>query len=300
MDFTSIGFIGAYTRSMKLAMNWKQRQDTGDFTSKKENTSSELETYMSQLEQLQKENNPAKQAIYSKLYNGKKLTAEEMEYLRQNDPAAYQKAKEVEMEKARYERDLKKCRTKEEVERLKTAYIGEKMARVNSISGSAVIPKDQKMGLLMQENAKVNAAAEVERAFKKSLAYKQLETDAERAERLRKKREGIPEWVDESEKDERPEKDEKPEKSEKPNEPPKPDEAEAPAEALEPDGAQKPADTQKTVVPDNSKAVTFDTYMSHKEAAKPVPYERYGRIMYGGTNISADKTAVSTIKRRKI
>lgn len=271
MDFTSIGFIGSYTKNMKLSMNWKKRQETGDFTSKMENASSELETYMSQLDRLQQDNNPSKQLIYNKLYSGKKLSAEELAYLRENDPAAYQKAKEIEEEKIRYERELKKCRTKEDVGRLKAAYISVKTGRAKSISGSSGITGQA--GLLMGENAKINAVSEVERNFKKSRAYKRLETDVERFRRIRMLREERTNGAGETE-DLKKTKDL--------------------------DEIRDPDRERESVKGKETKTVTFDDYMRHKEIAENVPVGEYGRMAYKEARTSsADQAEAFTIKKRK-
>lgn len=60
----------------------------------------------------------AMSGIVSKLDFGKKLTQEELEYLRENDPQLYAKAVKIALERAQYERQLKRCKTKEEARKL--------------------------------------------------------------------------------------------------------------------------------------------------------------------------------------
>ncbi len=182
MDFAMIGSAGAYVRYMKLSWKWEQKKESGSYTQKQDEVQSEHEFYQQQLDELQKENDPEKQAVYAKLYSGKQLSSEELEYLRKNDPAGYLKAKEIEAERTRAKKEMEECKTKEDVERVRTVRLSVRMAYVNSISNNPNIPASKKMELLMHENAKTKASEEVIRKFKESLSYSQLPTDAEKLE----------------------------------------------------------------------------------------------------------------------
>lgn len=132
----------------------------------------------------QRQKSSGKEAIINKMNSGKKLTQEEMEYLQREDPAAYQKAKEIQAQQKGYKNALKNCKTKEDVQRLKANYMGSAMARVNGIANDPHIPKGQKMALLMHENAKVKAILKAEKEFIASGRYEQLPTDAEQKEAM--------------------------------------------------------------------------------------------------------------------
>ena len=54
-----------------------------------------------------------------KLQNGEKLSSEEMEYLRKNAPELYEKALQISTERTACENELKNCKSKEDVQRLK-------------------------------------------------------------------------------------------------------------------------------------------------------------------------------------
>ena len=52
-----------------------------------------------------------------KVCNGRALTQKEKDYLKEHDPETYEKARSLERQKNAYESALKRCRTKEEVQR---------------------------------------------------------------------------------------------------------------------------------------------------------------------------------------
>lgn len=57
-----------------------------------------------------------KKKLMAKIQSGKKLTSQEMNYLRVHDPAAYRMARRMEYKRMKLEQRLKHCRSKEEVE----------------------------------------------------------------------------------------------------------------------------------------------------------------------------------------
>jgi len=67
--------------------------------------------------------------IKRKLLAGVRLTAEEKAFLREHAPNLYEEAMAMERERAAYEERLKKCRTKEEAERIKTEKMMEEAAQ---------------------------------------------------------------------------------------------------------------------------------------------------------------------------
>ena len=115
-----------------------------------------------------------------KLNSGQKLTAEEMDYLRKHDPQAYQRVKSIEAEQKNYENELKKCKTKEEVERVKMAHTATSLNAVNSIMNNPVIPEEKKFELVMHEHRKNQAFQASTQEFVESGEYEKLPTEAER------------------------------------------------------------------------------------------------------------------------
>lgn len=197
MNFMTTGSIYSYTQTLKLSQTWNIKKNNGNYLQKdssihanntEDNAAiSEFDQYREQLEQLQQQNNPDLLTLYSKLHGGKKLSAEELNYLRDHDPSSYQQAKEMEAERESYKRELKQCRTKEDVERLRTNRIAARFAVANSISHNSNIPKLTKMQLMAAECAKIQAIDEETRTFKTSLAYTHMPTDAEQKEAYKEK-----------------------------------------------------------------------------------------------------------------
>lgn len=54
--------------------------------------------------------------LYAKIQSGKKLTADEMQYLRMNDPVTYMKVARVQAQREALETQLKNCKSKEEAQ----------------------------------------------------------------------------------------------------------------------------------------------------------------------------------------
>lgn len=61
-----------------------------------------------------------KNKLMAKIQSGKKLSSQEMNYLRVHDPAAYRMARRMEYKRMKLEQRLKHCRSKEEVEEVFT------------------------------------------------------------------------------------------------------------------------------------------------------------------------------------
>lgn len=208
MNFMATGSIYSYTQNLKLAQRWKIKKNNGNYLQKNSSAStdegsdpavhSELELFRSQLDQFQQQTKPDLLTLYSKLSSGKKLSAEELAYLREHDPTSYQKAKEMEADRENYKRELRQCRTKEDVERLRTNRIAACFAAASSISHNSHLPKLTKMHLMAAECAKVQAIDEETRLFKASLGYAHMPTDAEQNEENKKKLEALRGEVEET------------------------------------------------------------------------------------------------------
>lgn len=183
MNFLMTQSLNAYTRNMEMQMKWQKKQDTSDFTADG-SMKLDLDPTRRQAEQIRQSradgSDSLARQIDLKLNSGQKLTAEEMEYLRKNDPQAYQKVKSIETEQKNYEKELKKCKTKEEVERVKMAHMATSLSAVNSIMNNPVIPEEKKFELVMQEHRKNQAMQTTTQEFVESGQYAKLPTEAER------------------------------------------------------------------------------------------------------------------------
>ena len=120
--------------------------------------------------------------IHNKLYCGKKLTLDEEQYLQKKDPMAYRQLKASEAEQKSYEEELKRCRTKEEVSRVRMAHTAASLSFVNSVKNNPNIPEGQKLALVSGELQKIKALDKITEKFVKSGRYAKLPTDNEKLE----------------------------------------------------------------------------------------------------------------------
>ena len=112
--------------------------------------------------------------VDTKVKSGEELTPEEKKYLQEKNPDAYRQYTEVQNAKKSYERQLRQCETKEDVEKLKTIKMGTFLAEAKSIASNSNIPKGQKLGLLGKIQAKVNGIQKVHIKFTNTPAYQSL------------------------------------------------------------------------------------------------------------------------------
>lgn len=183
MNFLTVQSLNAYTRNMEMQMKWQKKQDNSDFTAdgsmKLDNDPTRRQAEQIRQSRADGSDQLAKQ-IDLKLNSGQKLTAEEMDYLRTHDPQTYQRVKSIETEQKNYENELKKCKTKEEVERVKMTHTAASLGAVNSIMNNPVIPEEKKFELVMQEHRKNQALQVTTQEFVESGEYAKLPTEAER------------------------------------------------------------------------------------------------------------------------
>lgn len=183
MNFFTVQSLNAYTRNMEMQMKWQKKQDSSDFTA---DGSMKLDNDPTrrQAEEIRKSRADGSDQLLKqidlKLNSGQKLTAEEMDYLREHDPQTYQRVKSIEAEQKNYENELKRCKTKEEVERVKMAHTATSLSAVNSIMNNPVIPEEKKFELVMQEHRKNQALQTTTQEFVESGEYAKLPTEAER------------------------------------------------------------------------------------------------------------------------
>ncbi len=184
MDFSVMQSIGNYTKNMEMQMKWKQRKANNDFTA--DGSTTLRDSIARQAEEIRKSqadgSSKLSAQIRTKLAAGKKLTQEEMDYLQKNDPQTYQKAKAIKEEQKCYEEELKRCRTKEDVQRVKMNHTAASLSTVNNVKNNPAIPEGAKLGIMWQELMKTRALEETMGEFVKSGRYAQLPTEAEKAE----------------------------------------------------------------------------------------------------------------------
>ncbi|HAR79267.1 MAG TPA: hypothetical protein DCR21_00395 [Succinivibrionaceae bacterium] len=118
-------------------------------------------------------------SIKSKLMSGKTLSSSEKEYLRVADPVTYNSIMAAENERRHFERKLKECRTKEEVEDLKLGRLANSMTNMQSIE-KADFPPEEKEKYAAVENYRLNGYVKSTEKFRQSKEYKELPTIRER------------------------------------------------------------------------------------------------------------------------
>ena len=209
MNIAMMCSMNTYTQTMKMQMKWQQKKASGNYTARSDSAAKEttekkdIQTRL--LEDMQNNSSAnMKQQISTKMMAGKRLSSAEMEYLKENDPQTYQKARAIEMEREAYERRLKQCRTKEEVQRVKFSQAAASLATVKEVESNPSIPKGKKLELMMQELQKTNAMSDTDRAYMQSREYKSLPTEAEKRkaeeelEKAKKNEMGIEDRTDDS------------------------------------------------------------------------------------------------------
>lgn len=187
------GTIKNQVHLQALDQKWQQKKQElfSPQKDKSEMTQQErmLADFQEQAEKIRKQNETAD--IYNKLKSGGTLTPDEISYLKEHDPEALSKYQEAQAEKKAYERQLKGCKTKEEVERLKLNRMGNFAAKAKSIVNDPYIPKSKKLELMNQLNNEVCVIRDAHHEFTKSRAYQELPTEEEvQEERTREAKAG--------------------------------------------------------------------------------------------------------------
>lgn len=168
-----------------LVNKWNQKKSSGNVLSKEEKNERDSWTnddWMKHNFQEELENNreaSIKNNISGKINAGGTLTPEEERYLEKNDPAALNRYRQAKMEKKAYEEKLKRCKTKDEVERLKTNEMSGMLASFKKIEHDPYIPISEKFAKAMEMLAKSRNMEEAEQKFKASAEYEELPTEAE-------------------------------------------------------------------------------------------------------------------------
>lgn len=186
MSISMIGSINTYIKTLKMHQTWTERQQKGDYSGKAQTLDEWIQERthekggINYVEPPQAPPDLDLQAIQTKVSNGKKLTPAEKDYLQKHDPETLEKAREIERTQESFKRALRRCRTKEDVERLRMTQLSSSMATLNAVQNNPNIPLNKKLEVALQEQGKVNAAAREIRQYVKDGHYEKLPTDAEK------------------------------------------------------------------------------------------------------------------------
>lgn len=179
---------GTLSNAVKLQVQnnkWMQKKNSQEPLTKKElnerdNWSAQdwqIFDFQNQLEDSRQTS--AKTEIYNKIIAGETLTPEEEKYLEQKDPAALEKYRQAKIEKKAYEEKLKRCKTKDEVHRLKTFTMGQYLSSFKKIENDPYIPMSEKLAKAREMLAKARNVQDVEEKFMQSAKYQNMKTEAE-------------------------------------------------------------------------------------------------------------------------
>lgn len=183
-------FSGTVQNAVKLDMlnnKWEQKKNTSNALSKEELNKREkwtpeqrmLNDYQEQLKK-QKEGNKRTE-IYNKISSGQKLPPEEEQYLASFDPKSLSEYRQTQAERKAYEEKLKKCKTKDDVQRLKQTSLGVEFSSLKKVLNDPCIPLSEKLKKAGQVLGKTRNFQEAEAEFIESGAYDELPTEAEQA-----------------------------------------------------------------------------------------------------------------------
>ena len=195
MDFMTAGTLQGYTKTLALQTRWNLKRSGGDVNAHTKSLNDmlaktpEAAAAQQQLDEQRESGDDKLKDIMEKVYAGKKLTQDEKEYLKAKNPAAYAQIESANQEQKAYERELKRCRTKEDVQRAKALRAGAALARVNSVLHDPAIPQEKKLETIGIEKYRLEKLNESERAFVKRGEYGKLPTDAEKSRVEKEERE---------------------------------------------------------------------------------------------------------------
>lgn len=176
------GTVQSQVSLQMLDLKWKKKKQ--DINNKKTENMTQDQILMQNLEEqaAAARRSARTSEIYNKLKSGGTLTGEERAYLQEHDPEALADYDKAQAEKKAYEKAMKNCKTKEEVDRLKFNKLGSFAAEAKSIANNPYIPKDKKLELMNKLNNRVCCIRDAHLEFVKSRAYEELPEEAELAE----------------------------------------------------------------------------------------------------------------------
>lgn len=185
MNFFEIGSMTNYMKNMDLQSRWDMRKKSSYFEGNDANSTTEF--LLKQAHDVtgtmfgnQDNQQSQMQAIYTKIYSGKDLTYEEMQILAEKDPTTYNKLKADEAEQEAVKEKLRRCKTKEEVEKVKADYTSRAMSELGAVANNPNIPEAAKLAVAQRVMGKLIKLNAVMEEFVKEGNYAKLPTEAEK------------------------------------------------------------------------------------------------------------------------
>lgn len=185
--FPIVGTIRNAVKLAELDNKWQQKKQKGGkaFSKEPDPMTRQIMQYKEDLEKMRESR--AMADIGAKIKSGGDLTPDELEYLQKNNPQMYREYMEIKSEKEAYKRELKSCKTKEDVEKLKMNKMNGYLAEAKSVMNNPNIPKGQKLAIMEKILMKTAGVQKVHMEFVNSAYYKSLPTDEELAEEVKEK-----------------------------------------------------------------------------------------------------------------
>ena len=193
MDFRSISSVQSYVKTLDSKYQAEKQQEEGPAVStdpaKKQSKldewikqrQDEMKSAIETMKRMEESTDHKLAGIQSKVYSGTSLSRAEKEYLKTKNPVLYARLAAADLEKKVYERELKRCRTKEEVQRLKLSHTASSLSAVTAGQHSAGASSEQKMALAQGELYKLKGMQDATNRFVRSGAYHSLPTEREKA-----------------------------------------------------------------------------------------------------------------------
>ena len=185
IDTSSFGLMTSLNhirKNAKLESKWEKRKQEGfsteGLTERQKDNVNFINSYKEQQEMHPEDKEM--QRITNKIYAGGDLTEQEMQYLQKKNPVLYQKMRAMEAEAKQYEEDLKRCKTKDEAQRIKMNRINSSVASIRSVENNPNISDADKLAFAQAEQAKMREIEKITTKFIESGAYAALPTDAEK------------------------------------------------------------------------------------------------------------------------
>lgn len=185
LQIGSISSIQNFMNTMKMQAKWQQRKANPFMKKGNEEEDPQITQLRENAEQVAKNN--VISSIDGKLKAGQKLSSEELEYLKANCPELYEEAVKVQQEREQYEKKLKRCKTKEEVQKLHMQTMQNFLSATKAISNNPNIPLGKKQELLDKVTRRVMAINDQQVRFVRTQQYQELPEDLEEVKEGKKK-----------------------------------------------------------------------------------------------------------------
>lgn len=169
MNILSMGTATSYIKNLELNLKWQERKQN-PLKAKEEDP--QIASFKKQAAEQRRSQSIAN--IQGKMLSGLHLTQQELQYLRENSPADYQKAVQIEKERQEYKRELEQCQSKEDVEKLNQQKLQQFCTEAKTVAGNPNIPAAKKKELLEFIRMRMSAFMDEHASFIKTPEYQQL------------------------------------------------------------------------------------------------------------------------------